>query len=130
MEKTVKGKSTQKQEQAAKKVEAPPAESYAGTVRKGSNAVSDREVVPSASHNPNIPNSNPVPKADGVDAKVGVSDLPKSTKPLVIQEAYPPTMSGLESARMQCRFMMNRIVAEVNFRGPHRKIKRLISGSG
>ncbi|KAL6362825.1 hypothetical protein LRP88_04136 [Fusarium phalaenopsidis] len=37
-----------------------------------------------------------------------------TTNPLVIDKPYPPTMYGVESARMQCRFMINRIVAEVD----------------
>lgn len=40
-------------------------------------------------------------------------NLPKPVNPLVIDKPYPPTMYGLESALMQCRFMMNRIISEV-----------------
>lgn len=39
---------------------------------------------------------------------------PKAIQPLVINALYPATIYGLESARMQVRFMMNRIVAEVD----------------
>ena len=38
---------------------------------------------------------------------------PKAVQPLVISKAYEPSIFGLEAARVHCRFMMNRIVAEV-----------------
>ncbi|KAJ4168665.1 hypothetical protein NW754_010588 [Fusarium falciforme] len=45
-----------------------------------------------------------------------------TTNPLVIDKPYPPTMCGVESARRQCRFMMNRIVAEVDKVANHPEI--------
>ena len=38
---------------------------------------------------------------------------PKAVHPLVIEGPYPPTIFGLEATRVQCRFMINRIVSEV-----------------
>ena len=38
---------------------------------------------------------------------------PKAVQPLIIEGPYPPTIFGLEAARVHCRFMMNRIVSEV-----------------
>ena len=38
---------------------------------------------------------------------------PKAVHLLIIEGPYPPTMFGLEAARVHCRFMMNRIVSEV-----------------
>lgn len=37
----------------------------------------------------------------------------KDVQPLIIEAPYPPTIFGLEAARVHCRFMMNRIVSEV-----------------
>jgi hypothetical protein len=56
---------------------------------------------------------------DGADTKRAVTSLPekkeppKPLDPLVIDTPYPATVFGLEAAKMQCRFMMNRIIAEV-----------------
>jgi hypothetical protein len=53
------------------------------------------------------------------DTKRAVTSLPekkeppKPLDPLVIDTPYPATVFGLEAAKMQCRFMMNRIIAEV-----------------
>jgi hypothetical protein len=43
-----------------------------------------------------------------------VNPPPAAVNPLVIDKPYPATIYGVESARMQCRFMMNRIVMEVD----------------
>lgn len=37
----------------------------------------------------------------------------KTVQPLIIEGPYPPSIFGLEAARVHCRFMMNRIVSEV-----------------
>lgn len=52
------------------------------------------------------------PQGDESKTIVNTSTAP-TTNPLVIGKPYPPIMYGVKSARMQCRFMMNRIVAEV-----------------
>lgn len=39
---------------------------------------------------------------------------PKEVQPFVITEPYPATVFGFEAARTHCRFMMNRLVAEVS----------------
>jgi hypothetical protein len=55
----------------------------------------------------------------GADGKTALTSLPekkeppKPLDPLVIDTPYPATVFGLEAAKMQCRFMMNRIIAEV-----------------
>lgn len=55
------------------------------------------------------------PKGDKSKRIINPSIAPTpTTNPLVIDKPYPPTMYGVESARMQCRFMMNTIVAEVS----------------
>jgi hypothetical protein len=36
--------------------------------------------------------------------------------PLTVEEPFPPTIAGLEEARLTCRFMLNRIVQEVIYR--------------
>jgi hypothetical protein len=56
--------------------------------------------------------TNDSPKGDESKSIVNTSIAP-TTNPLVIDKPYPPTMYGVESVRMQCRFMMNRIVTEV-----------------
>ncbi|UPK92999.1 hypothetical protein LCI18_003934 [Fusarium solani-melongenae] len=61
------------------------------------------------------------PKGDESKSIVNPSIAP-TTNPLVIDKPYPPTMYGVESARMQCRFMMNRIVAEVDKVANHPEI--------
>ena len=43
----------------------------------------------------------------------GENSTTKDVQPLVIEAPYPPTIFGLEAARVHCRFMMNRIVSEV-----------------
>lgn len=59
---------------------------------------------------------------DGEDTKNGSTNVsakkepPKPLDPLVIDTPYPATVFGLEAAKMQCRFMMNRIIAEVSAR--------------
>ncbi|MCJ1457650.1 hypothetical protein MMC28_008019 [Mycoblastus sanguinarius] len=44
----------------------------------------------------------------------GSSQLTKSPHPLIIQKPYDATLAGLEGAKIHCRFMMNRIVNEVD----------------
>ena len=38
----------------------------------------------------------------------------KKNVPLLISKRYDPTLAGLEGAKIHCRFMMNRIVNEVD----------------
>ncbi|KAM6517047.1 hypothetical protein FSOLCH5_008001 [Fusarium solani] len=61
------------------------------------------------------------PKGDESKSIVNTSIAP-TTNPLVIDKPYPPTMYGVESVRMQCRFMMNRIVTEVDKVANHQEI--------
>ncbi|KAF4462445.1 hypothetical protein FALBO_10745 [Fusarium albosuccineum] len=67
--------------------------------------------------------SNKETNTEADDTKVEEKPGPPSaSSPLVIDKPYPPTMYGLEAARMQCRFMMNRIVAEVDKVATHPEI--------
>lgn len=63
----------------------------------------------------------PEPEEDGVvslssSVNGGATDetLAMAMTPLRIHEPYPPTIQGLEAARTDCRYMLNRIVAEVD----------------
>ncbi|KAF5024856.1 hypothetical protein F66182_3095 [Fusarium sp. NRRL 66182] len=105
MEKTVKAKSGASDEETMKQVDAPA---------PISDAASEEEVVVNASSEPDVTSSDVPGKEDGTENRSEATAPPKSTNPLVIDQPYPPTIYGLESARMQCRFMMNRIVAEVD----------------
>lgn len=60
-----------------------------------------------------------VPSADAAKNATTRGALPaikKPLQPLVISQPYPPTVFGLEAARVHCRFIMNRIVSEVDLR--------------
>ncbi|KAF4334947.1 hypothetical protein FBEOM_11204 [Fusarium beomiforme] len=105
MEKTVNDKSNAPPEETAKEIEEPVPVSVPPPEEGG--GVGDPDEPTSTS-------SDVTPEEDGSAAILAAEDPPKAVNPLVIDKPYPPTIYGLESARMQCRFMMNRIISEVD----------------
>ncbi|KAM0541466.1 hypothetical protein ACHAPJ_013230 [Fusarium lateritium] len=100
MEKTVEEKAEASPERIATQAETPAQVSMSAP----------GEVVPiSDADEPAAPTDG-----DSGDAQVNATTSASAINPLVIDKPYPPTIYGLESARMQCRFMMNRIVSEVD----------------
>lgn len=81
---------------------------------------SEEAIVIDAKDRKQIPEHGDAPKEE--DSAIEKAAPPKAINPLVIDQPYPPTIYGLEAARMQCRFMMNRIVAEVDNVANHPEI--------
>ncbi|KAK6354951.1 hypothetical protein TWF696_004079 [Orbilia brochopaga] len=59
------------------------------------------------------------PEGSIVDVTSAVTKAPPALEvvdspPLVVSDAFPATIAGLEEARLKCRYMMNRIVQEID----------------
>lgn len=84
-------------------------------------AVAEKEVDSDATK----PASETSPSTDAESIDGSVVDVTTVAKlapkvvtrsPPAFTEPFAPNIGGLEEARLSCRFMMNRIVQEVNFR--------------
>ncbi|KAK6497177.1 hypothetical protein TWF506_004652 [Arthrobotrys conoides] len=66
---------------------------------------------------PSPDTDNASPKDDTINPTTTIAKGPSkviNSPPLLVTKAFSTTIAGLEEARIMCRFMMNRIVQEIN----------------